>query len=224
MRRGLFATPSEHDAILRFSTNPGDILDDAVSVTRGLAMKVLDVGGERLPDAPEPDTQDFIMANGPAFGAADPHSFAKLLRLLALTTDRGEALKEGLSRTLGVVQAGLHAVGLHSRTLARIGGAPNVHPLGETYSSQTPFLYGRNIAKFQLAPISPGLLEVAGMHVNTHGRPEALREDIAETIILQGGIWELRGAAQRRSRAHADRGRERGLGIPLCRRSCRWRR
>ena len=27
---------------MRFSTNPGDILDDAISVPRGLALKILD--------------------------------------------------------------------------------------------------------------------------------------------------------------------------------------
>ncbi len=45
----LFAAPGGHEAILRFSTSPGDILDDGIGVPRGLAIKVLDARGARLP-------------------------------------------------------------------------------------------------------------------------------------------------------------------------------
>ncbi|VDC16578.1 hypothetical protein PARPLA_00021 [Rhodobacteraceae bacterium THAF1] len=48
LAQGIFTRPGTHDAIMRVSTNPGDLLDDAVSVPRGLALKVLNVEGERL--------------------------------------------------------------------------------------------------------------------------------------------------------------------------------
>ncbi|MFC5555056.1 hypothetical protein [Methylobacterium iners] len=51
LAQGLAATPGTHEVVLRFSTNPGDILDDSVSTPRGLAVKVLGVEGERLPGA-----------------------------------------------------------------------------------------------------------------------------------------------------------------------------
>ena len=63
LAQGLFATPGDHKVYMRMSTNAGDILPDAVSLPRGLALKVLDVPGERLPDAVG-DTQDFVMVNG----------------------------------------------------------------------------------------------------------------------------------------------------------------
>jgi hypothetical protein len=191
LAQGLFAHAGKHGAILRFSTNPGDLLDDAISVPRGLALKVLDVSGERLADAPEMNTQDFLMANGRTFGAAEPKAFLTMLQLLARTTDRGEELKKLLTLLLGATQSMLHLVGQDSNLLARLGGAPNVHPLGETYFSQTPFLYGRNIAKFSLEPASYELRQVKGMKVHAHARPDALREDIAETLIEHGGVWHL---------------------------------
>jgi hypothetical protein len=49
LAQGLFATPGEHKAVMRFSTNAGDILPDTISLPRGLALKVMDVEGERLP-------------------------------------------------------------------------------------------------------------------------------------------------------------------------------
>jgi len=63
LAQGLFARPGQHKVFLRVSTNAGDILQDAISLPRGLALKVLDVQGERLPEA-EGTTQDFIMVNG----------------------------------------------------------------------------------------------------------------------------------------------------------------
>lgn len=38
---------------MRFSTNPGDMLDDKVSTPRGLAIKLIGVEGARLPGSPE---------------------------------------------------------------------------------------------------------------------------------------------------------------------------
>jgi hypothetical protein len=46
LAQGLFATPGIYEAILRFSTNAGDILNDS--------------------------TQDFVLVNAPAFAAPDP--------------------------------------------------------------------------------------------------------------------------------------------------------
>lgn len=41
-------------------------------------------------------------------------------------------------------------------------------------------------------PVSRGLTERTGDKVVVHGRPDALREDVGELIIEQGGTWELR--------------------------------
>jgi hypothetical protein len=176
---------------MRLSTAPGDILDDAVNSSRGIALKLFGVTGERLPGADD-DDQDFIMVNGPVFGAATLVEFLKGLRLLAATTDKAEGLKKAWSATLRALEGALEAVGGKSMLLKQFGGAPEVHPLGETYYSQTAFRYGEYVAKFSLLPVSPGLTERTGDKVNVHGRPDALREDIGEVIVEQGGVWQLR--------------------------------
>lgn len=48
LAQGIFAAPASYPGILRFSTNPGDMLADNVSSPRGLAVKVLRVPGEPL--------------------------------------------------------------------------------------------------------------------------------------------------------------------------------
>lgn len=192
LAQGLFATGGDYEAILRISTAPGDILDDAVSSPRGIALKILGVRGPALTDVVQDGAQDFLMVNGPVFGAPTPAAFAKNLKLLAGTTDKAEGAKIALSATLRIIEGALEAVGGKSALITQLGGAPETHPLGETYYSQAAFRYGDYIAKFSLVPVSPGLTERTGDKVNVHDRPNALREDVSEVMIEQGGIWELR--------------------------------
>jgi hypothetical protein len=192
LAQGIFARPGTHEAVIRISTNAGDILDDSVSLPRGLALKVLDVEGARLPGSEGDTTQDFIMVNGPAFSAPDAKAFAKNLKLLAKTTDRFEGVKKAMSATFRVVESALEAVGGQSATLQTLGGAKPVHPLGETYYSQTPFRYGDYIAKVALFPVSPSITRLTGDTVDITSRPDALREVVRDELIEHGGTWEFR--------------------------------
>ena len=122
LAQGLFSAPGTYDALLRFSTLPGDILDDSVSVPRGLAVKLFGVPGDRLPGSEADTTQDFILVNGPAFAAPTPKAFLANLKMLAKTTDSGEGLKKGLSAVLQTVDAALETVGIQSPTIQTLGG------------------------------------------------------------------------------------------------------
>lgn len=190
LAQGLFAQPGRYDAILRISTAPGDILDDAVSAPRGAALKLFDVPGDRLA-ASESGEQDFLMVNGPTFGAPTPAAFLKNLKMLAATTDKAEGLKRAWSATMRTLEGAIEAVGGQSVLITSLGGAPEVHPLGATYYSQAAFRYGDYIAKFSLAPVSRALTELTGDTVNVSDRPNALREDVGEVMIEQGGTWNL---------------------------------
>ena len=192
LAQGLFATARRHEALLRFSTLPGDILDDSVSVPRGLALKILGVAGARLPGSERDETQDFVLVNGPAFASATPKAFLANLKLLAKSTNRGEGFKKAFSATMQTVDAALEAVGIASPTVQTLGGAPQTHPAGETYYSQVPIRYGDYIAKISVAPISPGLTELTGSKVDIAGRPDALREDMRNALNAQDNVWELR--------------------------------
>ena len=192
LSQGLFAKPGIYKVVLRLSTNPGDILDDSVSVPRGVAIKILDVEGERLPGSEGDTTQDFILVNAPAFAAAKAKDFLANLKMLAKTTGRAEGAKKVLSAVLRGTEAALEAVGLESATLKQMGGHPSTHPLGETYYTQTPFRFGDYVAKLSLAPVSRNLTDLSGDHVNVAARPDALREVIAATMIEGDGVWEMR--------------------------------
>lgn len=191
LAQGMFANPGTHTAVLRISTNPGDLLPDSISVPRGIALKVMGVEGPRLEGA-EGQTQDFVMVNGPAFSAPDAKTFLKSLKLLSKTTDRAEWAKKALSAVLRGTERALEAVGGESATLKTLGGAPNVHPLGETYYTQTAFRFGDHIAKLSLVPVSEALTRHTGEIVETKDRPDALREAVGAGAEAGPCEWDLR--------------------------------
>lgn len=188
LAQGLFAMPGEYRAALRVSTNPGDILDDNVVLPRGLGLKIEGVSGDWLDEA-EGDAQDFLFVNVPVFAAPSADKFAGKLKLLAATTDRAPGAKVALSTVLGFINSALGKVGLESGALAAMGGAPQVHPLGETYYSTTPFRYGNHVAKFRLRPLSPSLTALTGEVIDTSGRPDGLRETLRQDIAGLTGEW-----------------------------------
>ncbi len=198
LAQGLFAVPAGYDAVMRISTIPGDMLDDKVSVPRGIAVKVIGVPGVQLSsldaDDGEPPaaTQDFVLVNGPAFLAPSAKKFLGSLKLLAGTTDKAPRLKQALSTVLQGAEKALEAVGGASGTLKSLGGHPETHVLGETYYSQAPILYGAYMAKVALVPVSPELAALRGAHVDLDGKPNGLRDAVVAFFSSHAATWEVR--------------------------------
>ena len=188
--QGLFAGTGTHPVLMRFSTNPGDILDDKVSVPRGLAVKVLGVDGPQL--SGQGTTQDLVLANGPAFTVATPKKFLQNLKLLAKTTDKGEGAKIALSATLQAVEKVVEAFGGKSGTLVSLGGHAQTHVLGESYFSQAPLRFGDYIAKLSVVPISSGLTALTGAKVDLKDKPDGVREAVVDFFAENGGQWAVR--------------------------------
>jgi hypothetical protein len=189
LAQGLFAQAGSYDVLLRWSSPPAEQLPDGVSTPRAVAMKVLDVPGERYDTARQGRSQDFLMVNGPAFSAPTPKAFLASVKLLAATTNRSETGKKVISAVMRGAEAALEAVGVESGKLKSMGGEPQHHPLGETYFSQTPYLYGGYMAKLSLAPVAP-LTSLDGAAIESDA--DAQRDAIARHFAGQGGEWELR--------------------------------
>ena len=112
--------------------------------------------------------------------------------LLSKTTDWLEGTKVALSSVLRGVNSALEAVGIESTTIASLGGAPNVDPLGETYYSVTPFRYGEHIAKFSVAPVAPELTELTGKIIDAADHYDAIRDTVQGEMRHIAGVWEFR--------------------------------
>lgn len=190
--QGVFATPGKLPVILRFSTNPGDILEDNVSTPRGLAMKIIGVEGARLPGSEGAITQDFVMINAKAFASPTPKAFLKTLKLLAKTTDRAPRTKKALSALLRGVERTLESVGAESATLKSLGGHPQTHILGESFNTAVPILYGLYYAKIAVVPVSSSLIALTNKVLDLSDSPHALRDAVKEFFEQNNGVWEVR--------------------------------
>ena len=192
LAQGLFASAGDYPVLMRFSTIPGDVLDDKVSVPRGLAVKVVGVSGTRLAGSEGDVTQDFLFVDAPAFNAPNPKKFLSSLEQLAPTTDKADGAKKALSATLQAVEKVVEAFGGKSGTLTAMGGHPETHVLGETYYTAAPIRYGDHIAKLSMEPASEALKALAGKKVDLDGQPNGLREAVREFCERNGGVWELK--------------------------------
>lgn len=195
LAQGLFARPGSHQALIRISTPPAEMLDDRVSLPRGLALKILDVEGERVEGSEQDTTQDFLFVDGPVFAAPDAKGFLKNLKLLAGTTDKAPSLKRVLSSVLQGAEKAIEAVGGQSGTLIALGGHPETHPLGASYFSQVPLRWGAYIAKLQLVPVSPELSALVDRPIDLHGKPDGTRQSIVDFFghpAARPAEWELR--------------------------------
>jgi hypothetical protein len=101
-------------------------------------------------------------------------------------------LKKVLSAVFRGAEKVSEALGHESPTLLSLGGHPETHPLGDTYYSQTPFLYGDSMVKFALVPVSQPLLALKKAPVDLKARPNGLRDAVVSHFAALGADWELR--------------------------------
>lgn len=192
LRQGLAAQAGTFGAILRFSTNPGDILSDHISSPRGLAMKIVGVEGEKVPNHAGEVTQDFTMVNGKVFDTKDAAGFLKNMQLLDKSANAPEALKQAVSTASRIGETALEAVGLQSSFLKGFGEPAN-NPLGEEYYTQAPLRWGAYFGKVALVPVSENLLSLHKKHVPHASEWNALRDEFSRFFKEESeATWELR--------------------------------
>ena len=192
LAQGLFATVATYDAILRFSTTPGDVLHDGVSTPRGAALKVLGVPGQRLPGSEGETTQNYVLGNSPSFQIGTAEGFLRQLRPLAASTGRAESVKKVVSAVTRTAEAALELVGGKSATLTTLAGQAKTHLLGDSFFSQAALLHGDYFAKVALSPVSSELVALSESPIDTSGHPDALRETVRDHFRTCPGVWELR--------------------------------
>src|ERR1700761_4412942 len=191
LAQGLFAKPGEYDAVIRLSQAPGDLLPDTVSTHHGFGLKIKGVTGEHLPGS-QPDTQDFLFANGKAFNTPTAAGFLKTLKGLAGTTDKAEGLKVALATALRAVESTLESVGGQSALLTSLGGHPATHIVSEEFFTQVPIRYGAYIAKLGLFPATPEQKTLADSEVDLASEFDAHRQDVRSYLEATHAVWELR--------------------------------
>lgn len=138
LRVGVFSTAQTYPAWLRFSNGATKPQSDFLPDVRAIAVKLLQVPGEKLLETERnATTQDFILANHPAFFVKNAADFAKLL-----------------SGPLSFF-FGLNPLHWRLGELGNLAGSflnPIGSPLAVNYWSQTPYLLGTRAVKYSVRP------------------------------------------------------------------------
>lgn len=193
LAQGIAATPARYEALIRFAQGPGEMLDDKVSTHRGMAVKLLDVPGERIAEAGGSQGQDFVLeAHGKAFINADAKRFLANLRAgVSHAPSLPEGVKSVISKTARAAEAGLEAVGLEVKTLDFFGHAP-LHPLAEAYFSQVPMRWGGYVAKVGFYPTEETCASLGELEVDNSDDPLAFRHAMIDHFARSGATFEFR--------------------------------
>jgi hypothetical protein len=158
--------------------------------SRGMAIKLYDVEGERLvPDDGE-RSQDFLMINQPVFAFANVEDYEALSKAIETNDDFGFAFFARLQSTDGAIKARAErSLEIVQRIKSRTGAPPffqdpPLSPLDNAYFSAAPFLFGEGrVMKFSARPVNPATGDLG----DAIQRADYLREALRARMDAAGG-------------------------------------
>lgn len=197
-RVGLFKHPGEKlRAVIRFS-NASTLVGDDMTLepapptgakmrthgSRGMAIKLYHVGGDRLVPTDGENTQDLLMINQPVFAFANIEDYEVVSQLIA--DDENSAGQ--FFRRQGLQQPALGRMQKSQGIIARIKGflqppfqAPPLSPLDNRYFSAAPFAFGEGrVMKFSARPVNPMSGELGEAANDPDYLRNAMRKRMAE--------------------------------------------
>lgn len=190
LAQGLFAQERTFAVVVRFSNSASQPQPDFVPDGRGLAIKLLEVEGQRLAseDSGAP-TQDFVMVNHPVFFAGNVKDFLRFEQVLAAAKD--EKLATAKEALTGGDWNPLHWHWREALTAIQIAGHLPAHPASITYYSMAPIRFGNYVAKYRARPAGdlPGSL--VDLVTRLGKQPDALRLMLEETLRSQQLLFEF---------------------------------
>lgn len=161
LRVGLFAEPGKKfKAQLRFSNaavRAEHDLKDGKNGSRGMAIKVLDVGGSVFEVDGGAHNQDFLMINQPSFAFANTEDYLRLTQIIRNKDDDPTFFFAPLQVPVpGITDEQKMRILNSFKIVQLIQSMPVANPLEVQYFSAAPFLFGPDrVMKFSVRP-SPG--------------------------------------------------------------------
>ncbi|MCK5831242.1 MAG: catalase family protein [Methylococcales bacterium] len=200
---GLFKSPGKvFDASIRFSNASvrvePDISDAGEHGSRGMAIKIYDVGGEVLIEDNGGRNQDFLMINQPVFAFANTDDYLILMRILDRNNDNSDSFfdplklqdptlsEEDRQQILEYIKAenideqGIKRI-LDTLTIVKqIKSTSVANPLNIQYFSAAPFLFGSDrVMKFSVKPV----YQVTPTVLPPDLAPDYLRRALKESVF-----------------------------------------
>lgn len=173
LARGLFATPRAYHAVVRFSNGSGRSQNDRTGDGRGMAIKVMGVGGPKLlADESTAGTQDFLLINHPVFfvrNAADYVDF------------QDSVGAGGLKAASWFLKHAFHEAAI----ILAIGSKKVVNPLQPQYWSMAPSRLGSQQVKYSAKPCAGSSTYAA------YDGPDRLADNLRGQLATGGACFDF---------------------------------
>ncbi len=190
LAQGLFGHDRVYPTVVRFSNASSQPQPDAIPDGRGMAIKVLEVGGEVvLADEQRGPTQDFVMINHPVFFARNVKDYLRLEQVLVRADDSSLATLQG-----GLTGGDWNPLHWHWREMlavAQIAGHLPAHPASHTYFSMAPIRFGKYVAKYRAKPAGERHESYLELVKRLASQPDAMRLALEETLQTQEVLFEF---------------------------------
>jgi hypothetical protein len=195
---GIFSTPGAQFATaIRFSNASALVTPDSLEPgpdgkpvvahgSRGMAVKLYGIPGDRLMPGDGERTQDFLMINQPVFAFANVEDYEALSQIIVATKDDPRpffarmaspdpAISGRAKRTAQIVQR------IKAVSAPPAFQPPPLSPFDNRYFSAAPFLFGEGRAmKFSAVPVNPMTGDVTAACQDPNYLRAALRTRMAE--------------------------------------------
>ena len=145
LRVGLFAQPRRYEALIRFSNSRTP--DDRKADVHGMAIKLLDVAGEKLVGTES--AADILLIDSETFFTGDRLEYVLLNRGL-IARNLG-----GVGKILAVLRLVLFHLGLLLRA-QKVASRKPWSPLASPHFSATPYALGAHAVKYVAVPRASG--------------------------------------------------------------------
>ena len=188
LAQGIAGQPGRYEVLVRFAQGPGELLPDKISTHRGMALKILDVKGERIADSREQSTQDFVLEPGPAFIHSTPKTF---LADFKMGVSNAPKMPMFFKSAVSDIARGTNAVIGNSSKILSFLGHPSLHPLAENYFSQVPLRWGANVAKVAFAVSEETLAAIGDKKIDASDDPNAFRHAMCDFFRDHGATFYL---------------------------------
>ena len=186
LRVGLFAVAGKkYDAWIRFSNASVRVehdLKDGKNGSRGMAIKVFDVGEEVLQEDGDANNQDFLMINQPAFAFANTEDYLRLTKIIREHNDDPTTFFAPLQMPVpGVTDEQKLRILNTFKIVQQIQAMPVANPLEVRYFSAAPFLFGPDrVMKFAATP-------------SVNQKPQIVPENPSENYLSEALEKTMRG-------------------------------
>ncbi len=157
MKVGVFKFPKTYDIWIRFSNGSSDkgrLQPDTVGDIRGMAIKLLNVEGEKVIEDPaHAGEQDFVLINHPTFFIRDVQGYMNFFPVIKAIREGQIILKpEEPPQVPEELKSQFQAVAYAFPLLQKITAKSTPSPLEITYWSATPYKLGDRAMKFSAVP------------------------------------------------------------------------